>query len=50
VEDLRDGVRLLIGARDVSLLRDFQTGSGGHSASYPVDTGDSFSGGKAAGA
>jgi hypothetical protein len=44
------GVRFPAGARDISLLHSFQTGSGAHPASYPMGTGSCFSGGKAAGA
>jgi hypothetical protein len=36
--------------KDFSLIHSIQTGSGTHPASYPVGTGDSFPGGKAAGA
>jgi hypothetical protein len=36
--------------QDFSLLHNVQTGSGAHPASYPRGTGDSFLGGKAAGA
>jgi hypothetical protein len=32
--------------QDVSLLHNVHTGSGVHPASYPMSTGDSFSGGK----
>jgi hypothetical protein len=38
------GVRVLAGAR-TSLLYVVQTGSGAHSALYPMPNGDSFSGG-----
>jgi hypothetical protein len=37
-------------AEDVSSSPCFQTGSGAHLASYPMGTGGSFPGGKAAGA
>jgi hypothetical protein len=40
----------LIPGRDVSLLHSVQTGSGAHPASYPMGTGGSFPGDKAAGA
>jgi hypothetical protein len=36
--------------QDFSPLHAVQTGSGAHPASYPMDTGDSYPGGKAAGA
>jgi hypothetical protein len=36
--------------QDFSFLHDVQTGSGAHPASYPMGTGCSFPGGKAAGA
>jgi hypothetical protein len=42
-------VRFPVGARYFSLLHSVQTGSGAHPASYPMGTGFSFSGGKAAG-
>jgi hypothetical protein len=35
----RNGVRILAGARDFSLLRNMQTGSGAHPASYSMGTG-----------
>jgi hypothetical protein len=44
------GVRFLAERRDLSLLHSVQTGSGAHLASYPMDTWDSFPGGRAAGA
>ena len=34
----RSGFRVLAGARDISLFRAFQTGSGVHPASYSIDT------------
>jgi hypothetical protein len=37
-------------SQELSLLHVVQTGSGAHPASYPMGTGGSFSGGKAAGA
>jgi hypothetical protein len=36
--------------QEFPLLHNVQTGSGAHPASYPMDTGDSSLGGKAAGA
>jgi hypothetical protein len=42
------GVRITV-AEDFSPLHDVQTGSGAQPASYPVSTGSSFPGGKAAG-
>jgi hypothetical protein len=44
------GVRLSVGAGNFSLLHRVQAGSEAHPASYPVGTGDSFPGDKAAGA
>jgi hypothetical protein len=43
------GVRFPAG-QDFSLLHSVQTGSGAHLAPYPMDTGDPFLRGKAAGA
>jgi hypothetical protein len=43
------GVRLRTGARDITLLRSVQTGTGCHPTSYPMDTGGFFHEGKAAG-
>jgi hypothetical protein len=43
------GVRFPVEAKDFSLLHSGQTGSGAHPASHPLDTGDSFPGGKAEG-
>jgi hypothetical protein len=43
------GVRVPVG-QDFCLFRVIQTGSGAHPASYPIGTGGSFPGGKAAGA
>jgi hypothetical protein len=40
------GVRFPAEARDFCLLHNVQTGSGAHPASYAMDTGDSFLGGK----
>jgi len=42
-------VRFLVGAGNFSLHHRFQNGSGIHPASYPMGTGSSFPGGKAAG-
>jgi hypothetical protein len=42
-------VRFSVGARDFSHFPSVQTGSGAHPASYRMDTGGSFPGGKAAG-
>jgi hypothetical protein len=44
------GVRVPLGARNFSPHHRVQTGSGAHTASYPMDTRGSFPGGKAAGA
>jgi hypothetical protein len=44
---LDDGVRSLIGAEDFSSSPCVQTGSGAHTASYPMITGGPFPGGKA---
>jgi hypothetical protein len=44
------GVRIPAGAGNCSLRHRVQTGSGAHPVSYPVGTGGSFPGGKAAGA
>jgi hypothetical protein len=43
-------VRIPSGAGNFSLGHRVQTGSGAHPASYPMGTGGSFPGGKAAGA
>jgi hypothetical protein len=43
------GVRFPAGERDFSLLHSVQTGSGAHISSCPMDTVDSFPGGKEAG-
>jgi hypothetical protein len=43
------GVRFRAESRDFSLLHSSQTGPGARPASYPMDTGGSFPGGKAAG-
>jgi hypothetical protein len=45
----RPGIELRQG-QEFSLLHSVQTGSGAHSLSYTMGTGDSFSEGKAAGA
>jgi hypothetical protein len=50
MHDRRSEVRFPTGAGNFSLLRHVQPGSGAHPASYPMDTGVSFHGGKAAGA
>jgi len=44
------GVRFPVGAGNFSLLHRVQTGSEANPASYPMGTGGSFPGGKAAGA
>jgi hypothetical protein len=49
LDDWGVGVRVWYGQK-VSLLHVVQTGSGAHPASYRMGTGDSFPGGKAAGA
>jgi hypothetical protein len=43
-------VRVPVGSRMFSSIHIVQTGSGAHPASYPMVTGGSFPGGKAAGA
>jgi hypothetical protein len=50
LDDWGSGVRFPAGAGNFSLFLRVQTGSGAHPASFPMDTGGSFSGGKAAGA
>jgi hypothetical protein len=50
LDDRMNGVRIPAGAGDFSLRHRVQTGSGAHQVSYPVGTGGSFPGGKAAGA
>jgi hypothetical protein len=47
VQCLTIGVRSLTGAEDFSSSPCVQTGSGAHSASYPMGTGGPFPGGKA---
>jgi len=44
------GVRFPAGAGNFSLRHRVQNGTGSHPASYPMGIGDSFPGGKAAGA
>jgi hypothetical protein len=48
--DWTDGIQFPPGAKDFSLLRSVQTGSGAHPVSYTMGSGGSFPGGKAAGA
>jgi hypothetical protein len=48
LDDRVIGVRFPSGAGEVSLRRRVQTGSGAHSASYPMGTRDSFPGSKSA--
>jgi hypothetical protein len=48
LDDRGVGVRVPVGS-GFSLLHIVQTGSGAHAASYPMGTGGSFPGGKAAG-
>jgi hypothetical protein len=48
--DWTAGVRFAVGARDFSFLHSLQTGSGAHSASYPMGVGGSFPGAEAANA
>jgi hypothetical protein len=43
------GVRILAGVGNFALRQCVQTGTGAHPASYPMGTGGSFPGGKAAG-
>jgi hypothetical protein len=50
LDDWMIGVRFLMVARDFSVHHRVQTSSGAYPASYPVDTGGSFPGGKASGA
>jgi hypothetical protein len=50
LEDRMIGVRFPAGAANFSLLYGVQTGSGAHPASYPMGSGGSYPGGKAAGA
>jgi hypothetical protein len=49
LDDRGSRVRFPAGAGNFSLHHRVQSGSGAHPASYPMGTGDSFSGGKAAG-
>jgi hypothetical protein len=49
LDDRGSRVLFLAGAGIFSLHHRYQTGSGAHSASYPMGTGVSFPGGKAAG-
>jgi hypothetical protein len=48
LDDRGSGIRLLAGAGNFSLLHRVQTRSRAHPASYPMGTGGSFPGGKAA--
>jgi hypothetical protein len=48
LDDLMIGVRFPAGEGNFSLRHRVQTGSGAHPASYPMGTGGSFPGGKAA--
>jgi hypothetical protein len=50
LDDRDSGVRFPVGAGNFSVHRRVQNGSGAHPASYPMGTGGSFLGGKAAGA
>jgi hypothetical protein len=50
LDDRGSRVRFPAGTGNVSLHHRVQTGSGTHPASYPMGTGGSFHGGKAAGA
>jgi hypothetical protein len=50
LDDGMVGVRFPAESVYFSLFHRVQTGSGAHSASYPMGTGDSFPGRKAAGA
>jgi hypothetical protein len=49
LDDRDSRVRFPVGAGNFTLHHRVQNGSGAHPASYPMDTGDSFPGGKAAG-
>jgi hypothetical protein len=49
LDDQGVGVRVLVG-QDFSILYVVETGSGVHPPSYPIGTGGSFPGSKAAGA
>jgi hypothetical protein len=48
LDDRMRGVRFPVGAGNFSLHHRLQTGSGAHPASYPMGTGGSFPGSKAA--
>jgi hypothetical protein len=50
LDDRGSRVRFRAGAGNFSPHHRVQNGSGAHRASYPMDTGGSFPGGKAAGA
>jgi hypothetical protein len=50
LDDRGSVVRFPAGAGNFSLYHHVQNGSGAHPASYPMGTGGSFLGGKAAGA
>jgi hypothetical protein len=50
LDDRMIGVRIPVEVGNFSLRHSVQTGSGAHSACYPMGTGGSFPGGKAAGA
>jgi hypothetical protein len=50
LDDRGSSVRFPEGAGNFSLYHCIQNGTGAHPASYPIGTGGSFSGGKAAGA
>jgi hypothetical protein len=50
LDDWGSRVRFLAGVGNFSLHHRVQNGSGAHPASYPMGTGSSFPGGKAAGA
>jgi hypothetical protein len=50
LDDRGSRVRFPAGAENCSLHHRVQNGSGAHPASYPMGTGGSFLGGKAAGA
>jgi hypothetical protein len=49
LDDQSSRVRFTAGARNFSVHHRVQNGSGAHPASYPMGTGGSFPGGKAAG-
>jgi hypothetical protein len=50
LDDRGSGVRFLAGAGNFSIHHRVQNGSAAHQVSYTMGTGDSFPGGKAAGA